>query len=57
MSFIKAGVCIVSIEGKGNSFSVISETLRSYGRIAQEEMCLRMGGNLYIRALHTNPEA
>jgi hypothetical protein len=30
MSFIKAGVCIDSIEGKRNSFSAIEETMRGY---------------------------
>lgn len=52
MSFIKAGVCIVSIDGKWNGFSVISEIKRNYGRIPTEEMYSILGGNLYIRALH-----
>jgi hypothetical protein len=53
MSFIKAGVCIDSIEGKRNSSSAIEETMRGYeGYLGGGGMCLRMGGNLYTRALH-----
>jgi len=50
MSFKKAGVCIDSIEGK--ALAPLKKLCAAMKATSGVGMCLRMGGNLYIRVLH-----